>query len=230
MGSFSCLEFTLRKFYKHKRQSQLEKASMHIPNYYKNENLEEVKDFLIENSFGILINNTSGRLTGTHIPMELDKDENGNDVLVGHISKANPQWKNFNESEEVLAIFNGPHAYVSSSWYEKENVPTWNYIAVHIYGNIKIVEGEELMNSLKKLVDKYEMNSENPVSVEKMSDTTLKQVNGIVGFSITINEIQAAYKLSQNRNESDYHNIVDKLENDGDSISAEVAKEMKKRI
>jgi len=203
---------------------------MHVPNYYKNENLDEVKNFLIENSFGILINQTNGKLTGTHIPMELDKDENGNDVLVGHISKVNPQWENFNENEEILAIFNGPHSYISSSWYEKENVPTWNYIAIHIYGEIKIIEGAELLDFLKKLVNKYEMNSKNPVSVEKMSSRTLKQINGIVGFSIKINEIQAAYKLSQNRNESDYHNIVNKLENTGDSISNEVAKEMRKKI
>lgn len=203
---------------------------MHIPNHYKNENLEEVKNFLIENSFGILINQTNGKLTGTHIPMELDKDENGDDVLVGHISKANPQWENFNENGEILAIFNGPHTYISSSWYEKENVPTWNYIAVHIYGKIKIIVGDELLDSLKKLVDKYEMNSENPVSVEKMSNRTLKQINGIVGFSIKINEIQAAYKLSQGKNESDYHNIVDKLENTGDPFPKEVAKEMKKRM
>jgi transcriptional regulator len=202
---------------------------MHIPNHFKNENLEEVKSFLIENSFGILINQTNGKLTGTHIPMELDKDENGDDVLVGHLSKANPQWENFNENEEILAIFNGPHTYISSSWYEKESVPTWNYIAVHIYGKIKIIEGAALLDSLKKLVDKYELNSENPVSVEKMSGKTLKQVNGIVGFSIKIKEIQAAYKLSQNKNESDYHKVIDKLEHSGNSISAEVAKEMKKR-
>lgn len=205
------------------------KKNMHIPNYYKNESLAEVKNFLIENSFGILINQTNGKLTGTHIPMELDTDEHGADVLVGHIAKANPQWKNFNKGEEILAIFNGPHAYVSSSWYEKENVPTWNYIAVHVYGTIKIIEGAELLASLKKLVDKYEANSENPVAVEKMSPRTLKQINGIVGFSIKITEIQAAYKLSQNRNESDYHNIVDKLENTGDTISNKVAKEMKER-
>lgn len=203
---------------------------MHIPNIYKNENLAEVKSFLVENSFGILINQTNGKLTGTHIPMELDKDEHGADVLVGHIAKANPQWKNFQENGEVLAIFNGPHSYVSSSWYEKENVPTWNYIAVHVYGKIKIIEGEELLESLKKLVDKYEVNSKNPVSVEKMSAKTMRQINGIIGFSIKITEIQAAYKLSQNRNESDYHNIVDKLENTGNPNSSEVAKEMTKLV
>jgi len=184
---------------------------MYIPNYYKNKNLEEVKSFLIKNSFGILINQNNGKLTGTHIPLELDIDENGTDILTGHISKANSQWENFNNNEEVLAIFNGSHSYVSSSWYKKEDAPTWNYIAVHIYGTIEIIHGNALLNSLKKLVDKYEENSENPISVEKMSKRTLKQIHGIVGFKIRINEIQAAYKLSQTRENSDYHTIINPL-------------------
>ncbi|EDO25589.1 predicted protein, partial [Nematostella vectensis] len=172
---------------------------MFIPDNYKNENIEEVMHFLNENSFGILISQADGKIAGTHIPMQLDTDENGESVLVGHIAKANPQSKYLKSEEEILAIFNGPHSYISSSWYQKEDAPTWNYIAVHVYGKVKIIEGDELLESLKKLVDKYEKNSENPMSVEKMSSTTLKQVNGIVGFSIKINEIQAAYKLSQNR-------------------------------
>lgn len=202
---------------------------MFIPNYYKNENIEEVKNFLNENSFGILISQSNGKISGTHIPMELDTDENGEDVLVGHIAKANPQTKNLKDKEEILAIFNGPHSYISSSWYQKENVPTWNYIAVHVYGKVKIIVGEELLESLKKLVDKYEQNSKNPVSVEKMSSRTLKQINGIVGFSIKINEIQAAYKLSQTKKETDYHNITSELEKIGDSNSIGIAEEMKKK-
>lgn len=201
---------------------------MFIPNYYKNENIEEVKEFLIKNSFGILISQVEGKISGTHIPMELDTDENGNDFLVGHISKANPQSKNLKNQEEILAIFNGPHSYVSSSWYQKENVPTWNYVAVHIYGTVKIIEGEELLNSLKKLVDKYEKNSENPVSVDKLSSRTMREINGIIGFSIKINEIQAAYKLSQNRDEIDHKNITTELEKNGNPHSLEIAKEMKK--
>ena len=101
---------------------------------------------------------------------------------------------------------------------------------MHVYGKIKIIVGAELLNSLRKLADKYEKNSETPVSVERMSTNTLKQINGIVGFSLKINEIQAAYKLSQNRNESDYHNIVDQLENGDDTLSNQVAEEMKKRM
>jgi transcriptional regulator len=174
---------------------------MYIPDSYKNQNIEEVKEFLKANSFGILVNQVAGKITGTHIPMELDQDQNGEDVLVGHIAKRNPQSKNFQEDAEVLAIFNGPHSYISSSWYQKEDVPTWNYIAVHVYGTVKIIEGEALFEAMKKLVDKYERNSEKPVSVEKMSSKTLQQINGVIGFSIRIQEIQAAYKLSQKNEE-----------------------------
>lgn len=200
---------------------------MYIPNYFKNENLEEVKDFLNENSFGILISQLDGKITGTHIPMDLDVDENGENILVGHIAKVNPQSKDLKNEQEILAIFNGPQCYISSSWYQKENVPTWNYIAVHVYGKVRIIEGEELLEWMKKQVDKYERQSENPVSIEKMSSKTLAQINGIVGFTIKINEIQAAYKLSQNRDDVDYHNIIRELEKNGDSNSLDIANELK---
>ena len=199
---------------------------MYIPHYFKNKNLDEVKEFLSRNSFGILINSIDSKLWATHIPLELEKNKEGQDVLVGHISKTNPQWKNFTKNEEVLAIFQGPNSYISSTWYKDENVPTWNYIAVHVYGKVKTIEGDELLESLKKLVDKYEKDSANPVSVDRMSKETLKQINGIVAFEIIIHEIQAAYKLSQNRNEDDYNNIINKLQNRNNPNSKMIAKEM----
>ncbi|MFK5959669.1 MAG: FMN-binding negative transcriptional regulator [Lutibacter sp.] len=202
---------------------------MYTPNSYKNEDFKEIKSFITKNSFGILINQNNGKLTGTHIPLVLDINKNGENILTGHISKVNPQWKNFNDDDEVLVIFSGPHSYISSSWYEQENVPTWNYIAVHIYGSIKIIEGEELLNSLKKLVNKYEKGSENPIRIETMSEKNLKQINGIIGFNIKINDIQATYKLSQNRKEPDYDTIIHKLENTTSPNSIEIAKQMKKR-
>jgi len=201
---------------------------VYIPHHHKNENIDEVRQFLLENSFGILLNQNGGKIIGSHIPLELEKDTDGNDVLIGHLAKANPQAKLLKNDDEVLAIFNGPHSYVSSSWYNHENVPTWNYIAVHVYGKLRIIEGEALLEALKRLVNKYERHSENPVSVEGMSGRTLKQVQGIVGFTIAIDEIQAAYKLSQNRDERDYHNITAELNKTGDVHSAAVAEEMKK--
>lgn len=201
---------------------------MYIPKAFKHENLEDIKQFIFDNSFGILLNQVHHRVVGTHIPLELDVDTNAKDILFGHLSKANPQSQHLNDGDEVLVIFNGPHAYVSSSWYEKENAPTWNYIAVHVYGHIKIIDDKTLMTCLKKLVDKHEKASHNPISIDDMSEPTLNQVHGILGFFIDINEIQATYKLSQNKNDTDYHNIIFELNKTGNAQSIEIAEYMKK--
>ena len=201
---------------------------MYTPEIYKNENQEEIKKFLQENSFGILINQTNEKLCATHIPLELDTNENGNEILWGHISKENPQWKGFLDNDQILAVFSGPHSYISSSWYDHENVPTWNYIAVHVYGKIKIIEGEAVIQSLKKLVDKYEQNSENPVRIEDLSKQTMMQSRGIVAFEIEITEIQATKKLSQNRDEKNHQNIISELEKTNNNQSIAIANEMKK--
>lgn len=184
---------------------------MYIPPQYKNENLSEVKHFLKENSFGILVSQVNGKPWATHIPLELDTDGKGNDILVSHIAKANPQWQHFSETTEVLCIFNGPHSYISSSWYHEEEVPTWNYIAVHVYGTLKILDEEAVVGSIHKLVDKYEQNSQCPVSINNLSPQTMRQVKGVVGFQIQITEIQAAKKLSQGR-EHDHDRIIAELE------------------
>lgn len=199
---------------------------MYIPHHYKNENIEQVKAFLKENSFGILINQVEGKPWATHIPLELDEDEDGNDLLVSHIAKANPQWKSFKENDEVLCIFNGPHSYISSSWYKEEEVPTWNYIAVHVYGKIKILSEEDVLKSMYKLVDKYEAHSKDPISLDHLSKKTLGQIKGVVGFQISIDTIQAAYKLSQGR-EHDHERIIHELENTEKPNAKDIAKMMK---
>lgn len=201
---------------------------MFIPAIYKNENQEAINAFLKENSFGILINQTHGKLWATHIPLELDINKNGKQVLVGHLSKENPQWEGFTENDQVLAVFSGAHSYISPSWYDHENVPTWNYVAVHVYGKIKIIEGEAVLESLKKLVDKYEQNSKNPVRMEDLSKKTMMQVHGIVAFEIEIEEIQAQNKLSQNRDDKNYQNIISELEKTENTHAIAVANEMKK--
>ena len=201
---------------------------MYTPEIYKNENQEEIKKFLQENSFGILINQTNGKLCATHIPLELETTKEGKDILWGHISKENLQWNGFIDNDQILAVFSGPHSYISSSWYDHENVPTWNYIAVHVYGKIKIIEGEAVIESLKKLVDKYEQNSKNPVLVENLSEKTMMQSRGIVAFEIEITEIQATKKISQNRDEKNHQNIISELEKVNTNQSIAIANEMKK--
>ncbi|WP_276167275.1 FMN-binding negative transcriptional regulator [Zobellia alginiliquefaciens] len=201
---------------------------MFIPDHQRNENASEIRDFLKMNSFGILVSQYNDRPWATHIPLELEINADGKEVLTAHIAKANPQWREFDQNEEVLCIFNGPHSYISSSWYKEEEVPTWNYIAVHVYGKLKILSEEEVMASMHRLVDKYEANSKNPVSLHNMSPHTLKQVKGVVGFQIEITDIQAKYKLSQNR-EQDHPKIIEELEDTKNPMSIEIAKAMKNK-
>lgn len=203
---------------------------MYIPKYYKNEDIDAIRAFISENGFAILVSHVAGKPWATHIPLVLDKDANHKDILVGYISKANSQWKYLDKNEEILAIFSGPHAYVSSSWYDHENVPTWNYIAVHVFGKIHIIEGEVLKKQLSKLVDKYEAKMHNPVNVYKMSNDFIEsEMRGIVGFEIEITDIQAAKKLSQNRDEKNYQRVIKGLEQQGDVNSLEIAKIMKNK-
>ena len=200
---------------------------MYIPQIYNNENSADIYDFISKNGFGILVNQTSGKPWATHIPLVLDIDKDGNWFLEGHISKENPQCHSMEQNQIVLAIFSGPHAYISSSWYDHENVPTWNYIAVHVYGTIKILDLDKTILSLKKLTDKYEKLSENPEKVENLSSKTMRQANGILGFQIEIESIEAVKKLSQNRDDKNYKNIISQLEKSQNTAAANLAIEMK---
>ncbi len=203
---------------------------MYVPPNYRNSNIEEVHDFIRENGFGILVSQTDSKLWGTHIPLVLEKNKNGQWSLFGHLSRGNPQWKNFADTSEVMVIFQGPHAYISSSWYDHENVPTWNYIAVHVYGNVNIIEGDAVKTSLKDLVDKYEKHSEHPIKMENMSEKFLEhEIRGIVCFEIEVTSVEAAYKLSQNRDAKNHANIINELKNRGDHNSIQIANEMIKR-
>lgn len=198
---------------------------MYIPDLYKNENQEEIEQFMHENGFAILINQTNGKLWGTHTPLLFEKEKQ---LFSGHISLENPQASNLQNGDEVLAIFNGPHSYISSSWYDHENVPTWNYIAVHVYGKIRLLDAKESIHSLKKLVDKYEKSQQNPISVENLSEKTMRQAKGILAFEIVITDIQAKKKLSQNRDAKNYSNIIHHLEKSEDNNDLQVAIAMRK--
>ena len=201
---------------------------MYIPDLYKNENKEDIQNFLHQNGFAILVNQTNGKLWATHIPLVLDVNGNGKPILVGHVSKLNPQAESLKSNDEVLAIFSGPHTYISSSWYDHENVPTWNYLAVHVYGKVTIYTHEQAVHSLKKLVDKYEAKSEKPVRVENLSEKTMREARGIIAFEIEITSIEAQKKLSQNRDDKNYQNIISELEKTNDNQALDIANEMKK--
>ena len=198
---------------------------MYTPKYFRNEDQHAIKDFIRQNGFGILISATNGNLLATHIPLELSAEGT---KLSGHISKGNPQGKDLPAAGEVLVVFSGPHTYISSSWYDHDNVPTWNYIAVHVYGTIRLIEGEELFHSLAQLIDKYEKNSADPVTVEKLTPAYMQQaMKGVTGFEINITRIEATQKLSQNRDRKNYTNIIHELDKRGDNDSTAIADAMR---
>ena len=193
------------------------------------EEAPEIVEFIQKNSFATLVSTISGRPWATHIPLMLSEDKNGEAILHGHIAKANPQWKEL--QEEVLVIFQGPHAYISSSWYNHENVPTWNYLAVHAYCTVKLIEGDELMDHLKSLVDRFEEGRPNRVSVETMSEKYLEsQLKGLIGVELKVKEVHSSAKLSQNRDAVNYKNIIQQLETSPFETEKEIAVEMKKRM
>lgn len=190
----------------------------------------EIIEFMRKNAFATLVSQVKGRSWATHIPFVLGQDQKGNPTLSGHIAKANPQWKSIADQEEVLVIFQGPHAYISSSWYDHENVPTWNYLAVHVYGRVRIIEGDELMVHLKALLDVYESGRPNRVRVEDMSEQFLQShIRALVGIEVAIEEVMASAKLSQNRDDANYRNIVAKLDESSFPRDREIADEMQRR-
>lgn len=202
---------------------------MYIPRRYEEKDREEIFQFIRENSFGILISVTDGVPMGTHIPLLLETDAEGNSVLSGHISKGNGQKQALTEGAKVLVIFPGPHAYISPRWYTQLTVPTWNYVSVHAYGTVKLLEGAALWEHLRKLMHNYEQSMPHPVAMEEVPEKTLEDnFRGIIGFEIHIDDLQAAYKLSQNRDAESHHNIIVQLEK-GDDTARAVAEEMKKK-
>lgn len=200
---------------------------MFIPKKFEVTDFNDISQFIAEHSFGIIVSQKDRRPIATHVPLLLREIE-GTNYVTGHLAKANEQWKTFNEVEEVLVIFQGPHSYVSSSWYNHENVPTWNYQSVHIYGKINLMSKEELIEDLSLLMEKYESHREKPILWDSISDDTKKQINAIVGFKISCDEIQAAFKLSQNRNAEDFNNVIKNLNEEEDPQAKQIAKAMEK--
>jgi transcriptional regulator len=205
---------------------------MYVPKLFENKDTESILEFIQKHPFGILITQGVENIVATHIPLLLYKLESGNYVLRGHIARANDQHLNWQKSgeTEVLTIFTGAHAYISSSWYEKPNVSTWNYIAVHAYGKLKILEGDALHAAMSDLTRHFEAGQAKPMLVENMpTDMVRRELRGIVGFEIAIEKLQGKEKLSQNRNSADYQKIIHKLDQSSYPEAKAVADAMRKK-
>jgi len=190
---------------------------MFIPKLYKSEDYNLMKEIIKENAFALLISSVD-KIRATHSMMMLNEDDPDNIYIETHISKANPQAKILKNGDEVLCDFLGAHTYISSSWYDHINVSTWNYEAVQIYGKVELMDQEELYNHLEKLTSKYEKFQKCPMMVEDMGKEFVeKEMKGAFGLKITPTEIFIKQKLSQNRKDADFRNIISNLENSDDN-------------
>ncbi len=198
---------------------------MYIPKQFKLEDRETIIGFIKQYNFAPIITIGNGRPHATHLPFHID-DTNGVIRLTAHMAKANPQWKDF-DAQEALIIFSGPHAYISPTNYEKhENVPTWNYLAVHVYAKVHLVHDEargyEILHEM--------MQQSEPAFLRQWSelDEGYKQrlFKGIVAFEIEVTDIQAKHKMSQNKTATERQNIIGSLSKEDDTAMKETAKYM----
>jgi transcriptional regulator len=200
---------------------------MYIHKLYREENREKILEFLSQNEFATLVAYDGERPVASHLLMEVVED--GENLFVnGHMSKANSLWKILEKNAEVLVIFQGPHTYISPTWYNHVNVPTWNYQSVHVYGKPRLItERRETYGLLKRLINRHEANSE--YSLETLpQDFVAKEMKCIVAFQIQVTRLDANYKLSQNRDDENYQSIVSHLQNRTDEPSHQVAEAMRK--
>lgn len=199
--------------------------------YFKEKNKRTILDFIEKNPFALMTGSfLSGKQVATQIPVLLE-ERNGELFLQGHIMRKTDHHKAFVENPNGLLLFNGPSCYVSASWYSNPHIgSTWNYMSVHVAGKVNFMTDEELIDFMKKLTLKFEdANIQSLTFYDNLPDSFLnKMMPAIIGFEIKADNIENVFKLSQNRDEKSYLNIISKLEEKGGQ-SALIASEMRKR-
>jgi transcriptional regulator len=199
--------------------------------YFKEKDKQAILDFIEENPFAFMTgSNLSGKQVATQIPLLLE-ERNGELFLQGHIMRNTDHHKAFVENPNALIVFTGPSCYVSASWYSNPQIgSTWNYMSVHIAGQVNFMTNEQLINFMRKLTLKFEKgNTQSLTFYDNLPDSFLnKMMPAIVGFEVKADNMENVFKLSQNRDEKSYLNIISKLEEQGGQ-SALIALEMKKR-
>lgn len=204
---------------------------MYVPAAFRESDTRKQFDLIERNSFGLLVSALDQEPFATHLPILLDRTAAPNGRLIGHMARANPQWRQA-EAQTVLAIFYGPHAYISPTWYEAENVvPTWNYVAVHAYGTFRAIHDRAtLLEIVGKYVDFFEATMPKPWKFDPESEYSQQLAGAIVGFVIDISRLEGKSKLNQNQPRSRRQKVVQALYNSRDENSQSVADLMKGQL
>lgn len=193
---------------------------MYVPAVFAEKNLETLYALIADHGFATLVSNTADGMVATHLPIMLDRARGPQGTLLAHLARANPHAKAL-DGADVLAIFVGPHGYISPSWYgQHPAVPTWNYAAVHVYGRARVIDdAARLEDMVRTLVRQYETGRAQPWSADSLpADYMHGMMRGIVGIEIEIARLEGKLKLSQNRNAADRKAVTVALQ---DSASAE---------
>jgi len=200
---------------------------MYIPEFFKETNPERISTLIEGNSFGMLVTAPDGVPFVSHLPFLFERSTDSQSRLLGHMARANPQWQHLSSGSEVLAVFQGPHAYVSPSWHLSTGVPTWNYAVVHLRGKPRLIEDEsELKTLVEQLTYVHESHMPSPCKLNLSDERYPKLLNMIVGFEIEITDIQGKFKLSQNRPLEDQQRVIEELSKSSNQTEAAVAKLM----
>jgi transcriptional regulator len=196
---------------------------VYVPAAFAETDTATLQEFIWRHSFAVLTSHGEGGLVASHLPMLLDADAGTLGRLLGHMARANPQWRDVRG--EVMAVFSGPHAYVSPSWYEEAGtVPTWNYVAVHAYGTLHVVEDRGgLLDILRRAVLANESPRPERWSFDESEPHVEKLLKAIVGFRIEITRLEGKWKLSQNQPEERRRKVVRALAGRPDRDSKAIA-------
>jgi transcriptional regulator len=202
---------------------------MYVPAPFRDDDTSRLVRFMRRNAFATLVTQGDGGPLATHLPLAVAHEGDGI-VLRGHVARANPQWRAF-AAGDVLAIFAGPHAYVSPTHYDRrESVPTWNYVAVHAYGTARTVDDEgEVRALLEELIGLHER------SYRAQWDALpgayrRKMTAGVVAFEVEVTRLEGAAKLSQNKSREEQRRIAEALTAGEDAAARETGAEMMRRL
>ena len=179
---------------------------MYLPKHFEHTDERTLWDFIAEHAFGTLLSVVDGRPFVSHVPFLPDR---GKRVLHCHVARANPHWDHVARSPQALAIFSGPHGYISPTWYaEKGGVPTWNYAVVHAHGSAHVIDDTvHTRGHVEALAAKYEQGRGAPW----VPEYDARRLSGIVGIELRVASLEGKFKLSQNRSAADRSEVVAQL-------------------
>ena len=203
---------------------------MYIPAAFAETDRETLHGFIEMYSFGLLVTDRAGVPFATHLPFLLERNAGSHGTLLCHLARANPQWREA-AGKPGLAIFSGPHAYISPSWYAAQDVvPTWNYVAVHAYGTLEVIDDAASVRPIvEAMVQEYERYQPQPWELREREEYLAKMFAQIVGVRFEIERLEGKWKLNQNHSAERQTRVIAGLRERGGENAEAMAELMEQR-